>query len=95
MRWSCTTACAASPPGLQPYAAHLKCRNQLLLLREHGSVLDWLAFLPIFAGLVVLSSVIYALRGRRDVVAAMWRGVGDGLRRVLGRPPAAAAGGVS
>lgn len=71
--------------GLQPYAARLKCRNQLLLMRAHGGVLDWLAFVPVFAALVLASSAIYALRGRRDVVAAMWRGVGDGLRAALGR----------
>jgi len=77
--------------GLQPYAARLKCRNQLLLMRAHGGVLDWLAFLPVFAALVVASSLIYALRGRRDVVAAMWRGVGDGLRAVVGRERTAGA----
>jgi GT2 family glycosyltransferase len=65
--------------GLQPYAARLKCRNQLVLLRAHGTLADWLAFLPIFAGLVVVSSAIYAVRGRRDVVAAMWRGVVEGV----------------
>lgn len=68
--------------GLQPYAAHLKCRNQLLLLAEHGSLLDWLAFTPVFLGLVVASSAIYLARGRRDVVRAMWRGVRDGLAYV-------------
>ena len=65
--------------GLQPYAARLKCRNQLLLMRAHGTLVDWLAFVPIFAGLVVVSSAIYAARGRRDVVAAMWRGVVEGV----------------
>lgn len=80
--------------GLQPYAARLKCRNQLLLLRAHGSLVDWLAFVPIFAGLVVVSSLIYAARGRRDVVAAMWRGVGEGIAR-LWRGAAAAADGAA
>jgi GT2 family glycosyltransferase len=78
--------------GLQPYAAHLKCRNQLLLLRRHGSLLDWLAFVPIFAALVVVSSVIYAARGRRDVVAAMWRGVRDGVAEAWRGGPVAAPG---
>ncbi|MEW6273146.1 MAG: glycosyltransferase family 2 protein [Thermodesulfobacteriota bacterium] len=78
--------------GLQPYAARLKTRNQLLLMRDHGSAAAWLAFLPIYFGLVAGSSVIYGLRGRRDVVSAMWRGVGEGLRRVLGRRVAAAEG---
>ncbi|HEY8515146.1 MAG TPA: glycosyltransferase family 2 protein [Candidatus Binatia bacterium] len=76
--------------GLQPYAAHLKTRNQLLLMRDHGSAAAWLAFVPIYLGLVVGSSVIYGLRGRSDVVSALWRGVREGLRHVLGRPAAAA-----
>lgn len=78
--------------GLQPYAAHLKTRNQLLLMRDHGGAGAWLAFLPIYFGLVVTSSLIYGVRGRGDVVSAMWRGVADGLRRVLGRPVPAAEG---
>lgn len=79
--------------GLQPYAARLKCRNQLLLLRWHGSVVDWLAFLPIFTGLIVLSTAIYAVRGRRDVVAAMWRGVAEGMAEAWRGRAAAAPGG--
>ena len=81
--------------GLQPYAARLKCRNQLLLLRWHGSPIDWLAFVPIFAVLVVLSSAIYALRGRRDVVAAMWRGVVEGIGLAWRGGAAAAPGGAA
>lgn len=81
--------------GLQPYAAHLKCRNQLLLLRRYGSLLDWLAFVPIFALLVVLSSAIYAVRGRRDVVAAMWRGVADGIALAWRGGATAAPGGAA
>ena len=81
--------------GLQPYAARLKCRNQLLLLRWHGSPVDWLAFVPIFAVLVVLSSAIYALRGRRDVVAAMWRGVVEGIGLAWRGGAAAAPGGTA
>lgn len=81
--------------GLQPYAARLKCRNQLLLLRWYGSIADWLAFVPIFALLVVLSSAIYALRGRRDVVAAMWRGVAEGIGLAWRGGAAAAPGGAA
>jgi len=74
--------------GLQPYAARLKCRNQLLLLRAHGGVADWLAFAPVFLALVGASSVLYGLRGKGDVVAAMWRGVGEGIRMLGKRAPA-------
>jgi len=78
--------------GLQPYAARLKCRNQLLLLREHGTLADWLAFAPVFLALVGASSVLYGARGKRDVVAAMWRGVAEGVRLVGRRAPASAGG---
>ena len=81
--------------GLQPYAARLKCRNQLLLLRRHGSLADWLAFVPIFAALVILSSAIYAAKGRRDVVAAMWRGVAEGIGQAWRGGAAAAPGGAT
>lgn len=81
--------------GLQPYAARLKCRNQLLLMREHGSVADWLVFLPLFFALVVVSSVLYGVRGQGAVVAAMWRGVAEGVRHALGRSQTAAAGGAA
>jgi GT2 family glycosyltransferase len=81
--------------GLQPYAARLKCRNQLLLLRWHGALADWLAFVPIFTLLVVLSSAIYAARGRRDVVAAMWRGVAEGIGLAWRGTAAAAPGGAA
>ena len=81
--------------GLQPYAARLKCRNQLVLLRAHGTLADWLAFVPIFAGLVVVSSAIYAVRGRRDVVSAMWRGVVEGVGLAWRGTGAAATGGAA
>ncbi len=81
--------------GLQPYAARLKCRNQLLLLREHGSAAAWLAFAPIFLALVGTSSLLYGLRGRPDVVAAMWRGVAEGLKLLGRRRAPACAGGAA
>jgi len=66
--------------GLQPYAARLKCRNPLWLIRDHGSALDRVAFVPAFAAVVASSAVLYAARGRWDVVRAMGRGVLEGLR---------------
>jgi GT2 family glycosyltransferase len=74
--------------GLQPYAARLKCRNPLWLIREHGSTLDRLTFAPTFAAVVASSAVIYAARGRFDVVRAMLGGVIEGLR---GAPTSGAA----
>jgi GT2 family glycosyltransferase len=76
--------------GLTPYAAGLKCRNQLLLMRAHGGLLAWLLFLPVYAGLVVTSSLLYLLRGEPAVVAALWSGVRDGVREVLRRDRATA-----
>jgi GT2 family glycosyltransferase len=70
--------------GLQPYAARLKCRNPLWLIRDHGSFLDRLAFAPTFAAVVASSALIYAARRRWDVVGAMVRGVSEGLRGAPG-----------
>jgi GT2 family glycosyltransferase len=66
--------------GLQPYAARLKCRNPLWLIRDHGSSLDRLAFVPAFAAVVASSALLYAARGRFDVVRAMGRGVVEGWK---------------
>jgi GT2 family glycosyltransferase len=77
--------------GLTPYAAHLKTRNQLLLMRAHGGLLDWAAFLPVYAGLVATSSLLYLARGEREVVAALWRGVGEGVGGMASRRRAQAS----
>lgn len=66
--------------GITPYAAYLKCRNQLWLMRKHGRVLDWLLFVPIYAGLIVGSAAIYALRAKWDVVRSIGEGTRDGIR---------------
>lgn len=77
--------------GLQPYAARLKARNQIVLVRSHGGALAWLAFAPVYLALLLASSAIYALRGDRAVVAALWRGAVEGVRAALGRRPTAGA----
>lgn len=66
--------------GLQPYAARLKCRNPLWLIRDHGSWLDRLVFAPIYAAVIGASALLYAVRGNREVVRAMGVGVAEGLR---------------
>ncbi len=66
--------------GITPYAAYLKCRNQLWLMRKHASAVAWLAFAPVYAALVVTSAAIYACRGSWDVVRAMGAGTRDGIR---------------
>ncbi|MFP6665060.1 MAG: glycosyltransferase family 2 protein [Deltaproteobacteria bacterium] len=65
--------------GLQPYAARLKCRNQLRLAWDHGGVAAMVVFLPSYLVLVAASSLIYACRGERATVAALWRGVVEGI----------------
>jgi N-acetylglucosaminyl-diphospho-decaprenol L-rhamnosyltransferase len=73
--------------GLQPYAARLKCRNQLRLAWDHGGSPAMLIFLPSYLILVLASSVIYVLRGDGATVAALWRGVAEGVAWLLrGRP---------
>jgi GT2 family glycosyltransferase len=66
--------------GLSPYAAYLKCRNAIAIEAAHGGPVDWLAFAPSFAAVVGVSALLYALRGRADVVRALARGIADGLR---------------
>jgi len=66
--------------GLQPYAARLKTRNQLRLAMDHGGLGGFLIFLPFFLSLVVVSSLLYALRGDGATVRALWAGVFEGFR---------------
>jgi hypothetical protein len=72
--------------GLTPWAAYLKARNPWLLLRRHGGPLAWLAFVPSCAAMVAASAVVYLARGRGDVVRALARGTGAGVRAVFGAP---------
>lgn len=77
--------------GFTPLAAYLKARNLPLLLRRQGGALDWALFVPTYAALVAASAALYAARERgrgRAVLAALRRGVADGLRGRTGPPPA-------
>jgi hypothetical protein len=76
--------------GFTPLAAYLKARNLPLVVRRHGSALDWLAFLPTYAALLAASVAGYALRpGGGAVIAALLRGVRDAWHARGGPPPAA------
>lgn len=66
--------------GITPYAAYLKCRNQLWLMRKHAGYADWFAFGPVYLGLVLTSALIYSARGKWDVVRSMFEGTRDGIR---------------
>jgi GT2 family glycosyltransferase len=72
--------------GLTPWAGYLKARNPWLLLRRHGSLLGWLAFVPTYAAMLATSALGYAVRGRADVARALGRGAVAGLRAALGSP---------
>jgi hypothetical protein len=74
--------------GLTPWAAYLKARNPWLLLRRHASPLDWLAFVPSYTAMVLASALLYRLRGRADVAAALGRGAAAGVRAAFGYPVA-------
>lgn len=78
--------------GFTPLAAELKARNLILLMRKHGSPLRWLTFVPTYALLILASALVYALRGRFDVVAALGRGAAAGCSadsRAAALPPSA------
>lgn len=76
--------------GFTPLAAYLKARNLPLLVRRHGTPLDWIAFLPAYLALLVASAAGYAWRdGGGTVVAAMVRGARDACRASAGPPPPA------
>lgn len=75
--------------GFTPLAAYLKARNLPLLLRRHGTLLDWIAFVPAYLALLAASAGGYALR--RDgsaVIAALAQGARDAWRAPAGPPPA-------
>jgi GT2 family glycosyltransferase len=76
--------------GFTPLAAYLKARNLPLVLRRHGGVLDWIAFVPTYAVLLMTSAAGYALRGGGGaVITALLRGVRDAWHARGGPPPAA------
>jgi len=65
--------------GFTPLAAELKARNLVVLMRKHGTPLRWLTFIPTYTALVFASALLYLLRGRVDIVAALVRGVQGGM----------------
>ena len=73
--------------GLTPWAAFLKARNPWLLVRRRGTWATWPLFVPTYTAMVATSGLLYALRGRLDVVRALVRGAGAGVRVALGGRP--------
>jgi GT2 family glycosyltransferase len=73
--------------GLTPWAAFLKARNPWLLVRRRGSGAVWPVFVPTYAAMVGASALLYAFRGRWDVVRALGRGALAGLRVACGGTP--------
>jgi len=70
--------------GFTPLSAELKARNLLHLMRRWATPADWLMLGPTYGLLLGASLMLYALRGRRDIVSALLRGTAAGLRRRSG-----------
>ncbi len=66
--------------GFTPLSAELKVRNLLRLIARHARGIDWCLLVPGFSGLWLFSFILYVMRLRGDVAAAMWRGLAAGLR---------------
>jgi hypothetical protein len=73
--------------GLTPWAAFLKARNPWLLVKRRGGPATWLGFVPTYAAMLATSAVLWAVRGRGDVVRALGRGAAAGLRVAVGGTP--------
>jgi len=76
--------------GFTTLSAELKARNLPRVMRRWAAPIDWLILAPTYVLLLVGSVVLYALRGRMDIVGALARGTVAGLRR-RGGPLHAAA----
>jgi hypothetical protein len=72
--------------GFTPVAAYLKARNLWRLGMRFG-LPSTLLFVPGYFALLAASTVGYALRRRGDIVAAMHKGAGAGMRDERGEPP--------
>jgi GT2 family glycosyltransferase len=65
--------------GFTPLAAELKARNLVWLMRKHGTALRWATFLPTYFLLLLSSALLYLVRGRGEIAAALGRGAVAGL----------------
>jgi GT2 family glycosyltransferase len=74
--------------GLTPWAAFLKARNPWLLVRRRGTWAVWPVFVATYAAMIGASALLYALRGRLEIVRALARGALAGLRVAFGGAPA-------
>jgi hypothetical protein len=74
--------------GLTPWAAFLKARNPWLLARRRGAWWVWPVFVSTYLAMLATSAAGYLMRGRRDVVSALARGAGAGVRAAFGGPVA-------
>jgi GT2 family glycosyltransferase len=77
--------------GLGSSSAELKARNLLRLMRRWARPVDWSLLVPTYGLLLASSAILYALRGRFDVIAGLARGTAAGVRGRVGMPRAMAA----
>ena len=67
--------------GFTATSAELKARNLPRLMCRWASPADWIVLLPTYVALLAGSAVLYAARGRLEIVRALLRGTIAGLRR--------------
>lgn len=72
--------------GLTPWAAYLKARNPWWVMRRRGGLFAWLVFVPSYGALAGAAALLWALRGRPDIVRALGRGALEGVRAACGAP---------
>jgi hypothetical protein len=84
----CTPHAVVTHPGMRGFrsgftavSAELKARNLPRLMYRWAGPADWIVLLPTYAALLAASIVLYAARGRMDIVRALIRGTIAGLRQ--------------
>jgi len=75
--------------GFTPLSAELKARNLIHLMRTWARPADWLLLAPTYVLLLTASFVLYACRGRWDILAGLLRGIAAGVQGRSGGPAAA------
>lgn len=77
--------------GFTELSAELKARNLVRLMRRWALATDWLLLAPTYCLLLAASAMLYALRARFSVIAALARGTLAGFRGRGGAPKCLAA----
>jgi len=62
---------------------YFRTRNYLFIMRKHGSLLDWLRFIPFYILNLSIRFIFYSLKKRTDIVKALIKGLHDGIFETL------------